>query len=331
MNWFEKLTGFKEESPKQVRVNLSTSGDRLYSKVNGKSYVFGKLETPTLDELRLRSHNCQVDKGRLSLKEVVGDVQHLHTNSECAGALFQAASQFNLLEMVAPSVLPEAGVGIYEYDQTQGPACAIAAGAGTIYRNYFAPVNGQIGQSETNQIDCLQDMGKALGNESNRLWQMRNGYALASVEGLIAISKHIQSLNESELEELRGTLRIGLQWHTEITFENCGHLVSQAYCSALPVRYSRQPPDLWASFAKLVLEATYEATLAAAKLNFEQTGNNRVYLTLVGGGAFGNSPTWIFSALSRALDLYSDVPLEVGIVSYGRSSDLVRRFVKEYA
>jgi hypothetical protein len=38
---------------------------------------------------------------------------------------------------------PEQGVGRYENDFTQGPACAVSAGAGTIYRNYWVPVNGE--------------------------------------------------------------------------------------------------------------------------------------------------------------------------------------------
>lgn len=327
--WFEQLTGFQEKSPEQVRSNIEVSGNTLTSKVNGKSYVCGKLEVPTLAELKILASKCHIPKGSLTLKEVVGDVQKLHTDSCNAKALFQAASQFNLLEMMNPSVSPEAGVGIYSYDYTQGPACAIAAGAGTIYRNYFVEVNGQIGQSLHNQIDCLKDLGKALENDNNRLWAMRNGYALATMEGLREISSRLQSLNESERDELRTQLRIGLQWDTQVTFNDCQHLVSQAYCSAMPVAYSPHSAELWADFAKLILEATYEATLAAATLNFEKTGNPKVFLTLVGGGAFGNAYSWIFAALRRALDLYAYVPLEVAIVSYGRSSERVRKFVKE--
>lgn len=77
----------------------------------------------------------------------------MHIDSANARALFQVASQFNLLEMVSPNRTPEQGVGIYDFDLTQGPACAVAAGAGTIYRNYFVLVNGQIGQSTANQLD----------------------------------------------------------------------------------------------------------------------------------------------------------------------------------
>src|SRR4029450_2450506 len=135
--------------------------------------------------------------GHLSVREVVADVQALHADVANAGSLFQVASQFNLLEMVTPRVTPEHGVGIYENDHTQGPACAIAAGSGTIYRNYFAIVNGRTGQSVGNQIDCLADIGAALGNSVNRLWEMRNGYALASESGLLEISSQLRASSEA--------------------------------------------------------------------------------------------------------------------------------------
>ena len=77
----------------------------------------------------------------------------MHQAPECAGALIQVASQFNVLEMTGPSVSPEEGVTIYVHDRTQGPARAIAAGAATIYRNYFVPVASDIGQTSTRQID----------------------------------------------------------------------------------------------------------------------------------------------------------------------------------
>ena len=150
--------------------------------------------------------------------------------------------------VASPSVTPECGVGIYEHDRTQGPACAIAAGAGTIYRNYFAIVKGQTGQSAqsaNNQIDCLADIGAALGHTENRLWEMRNGYALASQSGLVEIAHRLQASGESELDSLRQLLRIGIQWNTQVTRNDSKHTVSQAYCSALPVAYSHHPSRLW--------------------------------------------------------------------------------------
>ncbi|MEP1519048.1 hypothetical protein [Ascidiaceihabitans sp.] len=80
--------------------------------------------------------------GPLKVRDVVADVQALHKVPAHAGAVFQVASQFNMLEMMSPRGSPEQGVGTYEHDQTQGPACAIACGAGTVFRNYFVDTSG---------------------------------------------------------------------------------------------------------------------------------------------------------------------------------------------
>ena len=231
--------------------------------------------------------------------------------------------------MVSPNVTPERGVGIYEHDRTQGPACAIAAGAGTIYRNYFAIVNGQTGQSANNQIDCLADIGAALGNIKSRLWEMRNGYALASHSGLVEIAHRLQTSSESELDRLRQLLRIGIQWNTQVTLNDSTHTVSQAYCSALPVAYSQHPSHLWAAFAQLILEAAYEATICTAILNAMCHGSNRLFFTLLGGGAFGNETAWIIAGIQRALTLYKNVELDVAIVSYGSANPYIQQLVSQ--
>lgn len=316
MTWFESLTGFKEASAEHVRANMAIDGATMTSAANGRQMNYGRLESPRLAELRLRVQTAPRSKAALKLSEVLGDVQQLHREPAHSGALFQVASQFNLLEMVGPSVTPEQGVGIYENDRTQGPACAIACGAGTIYRNYFAEVNGRPGQTSDNQIDCLNDLGLAIGNTQNQLWTMRNGYALASEKGLQEISARLAAFSEAERDALRQRLRIGIQWESEVTLGNNPQTVSQAYCSALPVAYTVLSDGQWASFAQLVLEAAYEATFCAAILNAELTGNKRLFLTLLGGGAFGNRDAWIFAAMERALDMYADFDLDVAIVSY---------------
>ncbi|MBK9096454.1 MAG: hypothetical protein WBD79_05360 [Anaerolineae bacterium] len=329
--WFERLTDFPEVSPHQVREKIAVDGKMLISHVNGRAMVHGQLETPTLGELRERVHASGYQSGKMSVREIVANVQQLHTEVANAGALFQVASQFNLLEMVSPDVTPERGVGIYDHDHTQGPACAIAAGAGTIYRNYFAMVNGQIGQSASNQIDCLADVGAALGNTAGRLWEMRNGYALASQRGLAEITHRLQASSERELDELRQLLRIGLQWNTQVTLDKAKHTVSQAYCSALPVTYSTHPAPLWAAFARLILEAAYEATICAGILNALSSGNKSVFLTLLGGGAFGNTTEWIMSAIQRALNLNRYADLDVAIVSYGASNPQVQQLLHQWS
>jgi hypothetical protein len=152
---------------------------------------------------------------------------------------------------------------------------------------------------------------------------------LASHNGLVEIAKHLRASSEKEIDRIHQSLRIGIQWNTQVTLNNCKHLVSQAYCSALPVAYSRHSPELWADFARLILEAAYEATLCAAILNAERNGINRVFLTLLGGGAFGNETDWIIGAIQRALNLYKDADLDVAIVSYGRSNQHVEEMINE--
>ncbi|MEA5509303.1 hypothetical protein VB715_05945 [Crocosphaera sp. UHCC 0190] len=325
--WFEELTGFYEQSPEQVRKNMSVEGKVLKSHVNGKEFVSGILETPSLGELRNQVYCSKIPTGKISVREVIADVQSLHASQSNADCLFQVASQFNLLEMVSPTVTPEDGIDRYEYDRTQGPACAIAAGAGTIYRNYFANVNGKIGQSTDNQINCLIDMGEALGNLDDRLWVMKNGYALASEQGLIEITDRLKLANKSEIDQLRQLLRIGIQWNTEVTIANSRHTVSQAYCSALPVAYSPHSSQLWSEFAQLILEASYESIFCAGILNYLRNGNKTIYLTLLGGGAFGNEIEWIIKAIYRSLKLYQNVALDVAIVSRGNSNRYLQTLI----
>ena len=328
MLWFEKLMGFKESTPEQVRKNIVLEGKLMKSLINNKSYQYGSLEIPTLSELRKR--NIFQFDGALALLEVIEDVQLFHLMSENEGAFFQAASQFNLLEMVNPRVTPEDGVAKYEFDKTQGPACAIACGAGTIFRNYFVQIGEQIGQTANNQIDCLEEIGNYFDNDNLGLWNMENGYAFVNENGLNHISKKIKNLSKEEYEALKGQLKVGIQWDTEVTISPLGLIVSQIYCSGLPVNYSNVESELWEEFACLILDATYEATFHAAMINYQNTGNNKVYLTLVGGGVFGNKSEWIIESILINLKKFSNQDLDIRFVSYGSSNPIVRNIIERY-
>jgi hypothetical protein len=336
MDWFERLTGFAEESYEATRAKLRVSGQQLESLVNRKSFGIGVLELASLAELRRRVAVAKPPSGRLRVSIVTGDVRQMHKESGCRGALFQAASQFNLLEMVGPEVRPENGVTRYQNDHTQGPACAIAAGAATIYRNYFAPVGVGFGQNAERQLDGLAETGerlsKLLDKPIHALWTMRNGYALCSRSGLDAISKYITTASGDEIDVLRGSLRIGIQTDVEVTDvpQGVGQLVSQAFCSALPVAYSDIPARCWRSFALLVLEAAYEATMCAAAINASRGASNTVLLTSLGGGAFGNEDEWILSAMRRALSVFVGYNLDVNIVSYRKPSNALLGLARDF-
>ena len=328
--WFQELVGFREESPEQVRSQCFLDGLYLESRANGRRIRVGEFEIPTLGELRSRSPTRQENGGSLVLNEVVADVQELHRNPEHGGSVFQVASQFNLLEMVGPGVAPEDGVGRYEEDRTQGPACAIAAGGGTIFRNYFVPVGSQIGQSFDRQIDCLAGIGERLGNQDESLWRMKNGYALPNEHGMNEINRFLSGAGEDEKDELRSGLAVGIHWNVEVTLNDSGNQVVQVYGSALPVSYSPIPAAEWESFARLILEASYEATFRAALLHKPEEGKRRtLFLTLLGGGAFGNHIDWILDAIRRSCTLFRNRDLHVKIVSYRSSRPKVAQLVNE--
>ncbi|MCR9249888.1 MAG: hypothetical protein NXI20_05665 [bacterium] len=323
--WFKKLTGFNELSAEFVRDNLKIEGDSFVSKANDSRFAFGSLQVPTLGELKKTSPSPDDYNEQIQAQEIIADVQQLHRQEFNRNAVFQAASQFNLLEMVGPHVSPDQGIDGYELDRTQGPACAIACGAGTIYRNYFVDLGSQIGQTNQKQIDCLDLIGGELRNDELKLWEMQNGYAMVNQQGLLSINKTIASLNKTQRELLKEKLKVGIQWDTEVTISSSRHRVTQVYCSALPVAYCEAETIYWEYFSRLILEATYEATLYASLINYEKTGSNQVYLTLVGGGVFGNDQDWILDSLQKALIKFKSTPLSIKVVSYGRSNaNLVR-------
>ncbi|MDQ2628739.1 MAG: hypothetical protein M3Y90_17310 [Actinomycetota bacterium] len=322
-DWFERLMGFSEDGYEATRSRLVVDGDVLVSTVNGWRYGIGELSLPTLAWLRAQVNRS--GRQRSTVTCLAGDARALHTDPEFVGALFQVASQFNLLEMVSPHVTPEQGVSGYAYDRTQGPACATAAGAATIYRNYLVPIDGHLGQTRDRQLDALAPLGAALSVELCRpvsaLWQMRNGYALCTDDGLDAISALLSGGGEELRDTLRGELAIGVHRNVEVTdvAGEARRYVSQAFCSALPVSYSDNPNHAgWAPFARLVLQASYEATLLAAAEQAGAGGSNIVLLTRLGGGAFGNAPEWIDDAISRALSVVEHAGLDVRLVDYGR-------------
>jgi hypothetical protein len=266
---------------------------------------------------------------------VSGDIREMHRDPSNAGAVFQVASQFNCLEMAHPDVAPEDGVTRYKDDPTQGPACAIAAGAATVFRNYFLPVGEQLGQTRDRQIDCLREVGLALGNHNGSLWEMRNGYALSTEAGLRRINRALYRMDSLELDHVRSQLRVGVQYGVQVTDADEPYpKVSQVFCSALPVSYCPTASANWEPFATLVLEAAYEATLWAAVKNLRRQGgqdaNDVVYLTQLGAGAFGNDPAWVHLALRGALRRFENFRLDVRLVSYGSPDPALEQIASEF-
>mmetsp|Transcript_4358 Transcript_4358/g.6394 ORF Transcript_4358/g.6394 Transcript_4358/m.6394 type:complete len:396 (+) Transcript_4358:57-1244(+) len=281
----------------RTQFELEENDTVLKSLANGRKFYIGPFGTPTLNDLDRRldeatssrvdtNFNTNVDESAtknngeaeslLQFEHLVGDVGAFHMDPQNEGAVFQAASQFNCLEMVGPTVTPDDGITRYEYDRTQGPICAIACSPGTLYRNYFVNGHGQ-GGKEGSQIDCLDEIGASLGNEEFNFWTMENGYMFpCESNSMRRLGRHIRTLckpkkdakrksassnisTDKEEEtgvtlrgEIMGALKVGVQWDTEVVAIKSPrsaknkqgekappmpHCVTQVYSSALPIAY----------------------------------------------------------------------------------------------
>ena len=120
---------------------------------------------------------------------------------------------------------------------------------------------------------------------------------------------------------------VGVQAHTGVTLAGAGHLVNQIYASALPVAYADAPIAAWEPFARLVLEAAYEATFRVSVAQQAAGGSGRLFLTRLGGGAFGNPDAWVNDAILRAAARVGGEGLDVFLLSYGSSHPATRAVI----
>ena len=95
------------------------------------------------------------------------------------------------------------------------------------------------------------------------------------------IAELLRDIGPKQADALAGKLHIGIHRDVEVTDAPGapGPQVNQAFCSALPVAYGRVPQQHWAAFARLVLDAAYEATMLEAVINARRGAANIVLLT----------------------------------------------------
>ncbi|EED30521.1 conserved hypothetical protein [gamma proteobacterium NOR5-3] len=320
MDWFETLFGFPEGDWEWTQRQFYVDNQTLVSKANDRRFLIGKFSTPTLATLRSAARSS-ASKSVLE-HIVVDDILDVQADPNNAGDMFQVASQFNTLEFPGPEVTPESGVTTYAFDKTQGPACALAAAPATVFRNYFAPVDKQSGQRADRQINNLATLEQKL--TGGPYWTVKNGYIDSTAEQLIALDAALQ---HGALEDLMGHVRIGVQTGVDVTFskrftvQENPHQISQAFCSAVSCGYSSLPRHLWQGLATMVLDAAYEATLLAAAIDRDKgTGTGRVWLTMLGGGVFGNDDLWIAQAIENALKKTKNLGLDVKLAHFRQLS-----------
>jgi hypothetical protein len=166
------------------------------------------------------------------------------------------------------------------------------------------------------QIDTLKDVGTLVDNSTHRYWNMQNGYAMPVDSTSISNLARRLTSDPSLIKRAEDALRVGVHWKTSVKapYKN---IVCQVYASALPCGYAMTPLPDWEPFARLVLRASYNATLSVATaLTVGGTKRIKCYLTFLGGSAFKNDKEWISDAIRGALDMYRSYPIDVVLVHY---------------
>ena len=274
----------------------------------------------------------------------------VHTTPGYHDSIFQVASQFNALEMLTPTQTPQKGITIYHADNTQGPVCAMVCPFGTLYRNYFCMpdagkqledksvnVNPQIGTpaggtgSGNNQINTLTELMKI--DVCFKDLRFQNGYIFVKDKPqLDAINKYL--LIPENFWTAMMAIKYVIQEDTPVVNLSdgtiMGQIVSQIYCSAYPVSYSTEPDPAtkaqrvpgtnkkdYELLSSMILHAVYYSTLAYAvtRITPDET-RKKVFLTKVGGGAFGNDVSLIDNAIYNAVRHFTAYPIDVHIVDY---------------
>jgi hypothetical protein len=288
----KEVEDFVQQDPDEAFREVSDGKLRLVCPPH--AWDAGRFVTPTIGELKARL-STQPDAGTapITLRRLTGSKHELDVGRLQAAApprtLFQVASQFNCLEAPGPDVT---SIARYFGDNTQGPRAAVSAFPGTFVRHYRcpAPDGSTFVQSDARGFDLLAD---AAGKHSG----VRRGYLQTdNVADPGALAE--------ALTDRFDQIRVGIQASVEVALGADwfgpvpdGQPIDQVFASTIALGYSKHRNA--AAFAPVrtrLLRAAYLGTLLAAL----DLGDQRVLLTLIGGGVFGNPVPDIVAAIHWA-------------------------------
>ena len=223
------------------------------------------------------------------------------------GATFQVASNFNCLEFGNYKQSASDGISGYASDCTQGPPCAAAAAGALLYRNYFLPHDGIIGQVDgdlnlLNKTPIRVVHGKAFLTEPDDFERIK-GFDFSD-ENLYQVGVH---------ENVEVTMtRDGMGWYKDSA---PGTRVHQVFCSTLDIGGTARNGNESLGIVDHILKSVFKTTILAAwdhSIRYPGLpGSNKCVLTPIGGGSFSNPPQSIIAAVKSCQQLIVDSGLEV--------------------
>jgi len=233
----------------------------------------------------------------------VGYLQALASNKR---AIFQVASNFNGIEAIKEDLDPdyESFTERYWLDPTQGPAASISTGAAAIARVHCAYVGTykdinawcQTGKRQLNFMDNLKEHFPQL-----------NGYVILSGQ-----ESKFPRIESREYYKLLLLAKACYHKNCQVTtgcktskglekVHDPKQLVDQCLCAAINIsqgdsgKANSNMPDI-ESKCRFALDLAYNGIYLEALVN----RRSQIYLSLVGGGSFGNKKEWIYSSIINA-------------------------------
>lgn len=324
LKWFKFVFGF-QESIDNVYNNievLNKSGDEnvyLRSKANNRTFLAGICKCVSHQSFKdtniNRGNGCfniihVVD--RKSEKFKLADVMQSQSLPENDGATYLAASNLHCLETTGPYDISKFPITRYPHDMTQGPYCAFAAAASLMYRYYFIPIDGQIGQLGPNKINLLR---KTPIN-------VVNGFAIINENDVHMLKSF--NFEDPDIFEVMShencqvtTLRDGSAFKYN---ENINQTTNHIYAALFDFGHYVFSCDFTRQIARILMKNILELTIKQAYLNSikysNKVGCRKLYLTPIGCGVFRNRMSDFIDVLCDCSELIIKSGLEVYLVLF---------------
>ncbi|MEM7589603.1 MAG: hypothetical protein AAF320_05560 [Myxococcota bacterium] len=342
----EDLMGFQSVDFTQARrenaIRKGTyNGQDVYfiTGKDGAGLQGGYFEVLSIGALRNRSGSIHEGGGKLHVREgqhtrddswfhVCLDVAALQADHP--GAVFQVASNSNALETVSHTQnISTQPLESYAFDKTQGPAASISAASGLLVRRYYpfynaaTPVDAwQQKPSGSQQVNFLQALTADRSMPSDtQLAMSPAGYVYLPIAGVYPSDEHIARMGVGVHRDVQVTYGHSLPGgsHEVLSWDKDNRvIVHQVFTAAADLgqgtNVGKEDSAIAQAWAKAILRANYEGTLRAAAV----LGAKRVFLTLVGGGVFGNEPAWIVDAIAAMQNFLVQANLDVTVIVYSR-------------
>ena len=304
MSRVKDILGVTEEELLQLTIDERSSfimGDTFINKNNGKATPIGKFYTSSVQDLlntldtQLPKNNRHVPFKIITEADIGVIISSLKTKDK---AMVQVASNFNCLEVPSRKTNIESGhlIESAHLDSTQGPAATFGPLAASLYRAHFY----KGGQGMNNQVNMLEDV---------------EPYFSKPINGKLTLSGHETDIND--VDHVVKQIKCGIHENSVILYGrdkdgrhfelyNACELVDQVFNASINIRNygNRTSKSNQLKITRTLLRAAYESTYLSAIYRKREV----LYLTLVGGGVFGNPIDMIVEELVRSHKLYSGHP-----------------------